>query len=100
MITSEQGRVKISGPLTVDTVGPLISFSAQAAEKTDVVIDLQQVEAVDSAAVSLMLAWLREAQRNNVNLSFEHVPENLISLARLFDVAELLPLGRDNVVPA
>ena len=92
--------MKISGPLTVDTVGPLINFSGQAAEKIDVVIDLQQVETVDSAAVSLMLAWLREAQRNKINLSFEHVPENLISLARLYDVAELLPLGRDNVVPA
>ena len=94
---SEQGRVKISGPLTVDTVGPLINFSAQAAEKTDVVIDLQQVEAVDSAAVSLMLAWVREAQRNKINLNFEHVPENLISLARMYGVAELLPLGRDAI---
>ena len=97
---SEQGRVKISGPLTVDTVGPLISFSAHAADKAGVVIDLQQVETVDSAAVSLMLAWVREAQRNKVKLSFEHIPENLLSLARLYDVAELLPLGRDNVVPA
>ena len=46
-----------------------------------------------------MLAWVREAQRNKVKLSFEHIPENLLSLARLYDVAELLPLGRDNVVP-
>ncbi len=99
-MTSDQGKVKITGPLTVDTVGPLISFSAQVAAKTDVVIDLQQVEAVDSAAVSLMLAWLREAQRNKINLGFEHVPENLISLARLYGVAELLPLGSGHVVSA
>ena len=92
-MTSDQGRVKITGPLTVDTVAPLISFSGQTAGKTDVVIDLQQVETVDSAAVSLMLAWLREAQRNKVNLRFEHVPQNLVSLARLYGVAELLPLS-------
>lgn len=96
-MTEDQGRVKITGPLTVDTVGPLLNFSGQAAGKTNVVIDLQQVETVDSAAVSLMLAWVREAQRNNIKLSFEHVPQNLISLARLYDVAELLPLGRDAV---
>ncbi len=38
---------------------------------------------------------VREAQRNKINISFEHVPENLLSLARLYDVAELLPQGRD-----
>ena len=64
--------------------------------QTDLVIDLRQVKAVDSAAVSLMLLWLREAQRNKVNLCFTHVPENLLSLARLYDVAELLPLCHTN----
>ena len=92
-MTNDQGRVKITGPMTVESVESLLRFSALAAGKTDVVIDLQQVDAVDSAAVSLMLAWLREAQRNKVSLRFEHVPQNLLSLARLYGVAELLPLS-------
>ena len=82
--------------MTVDTVASLTGIAAQATAKTDLVIDLQQVEAVDSAAVSLMLLWLREAQRNRVNLCFDHVPENLLSLAHLYDVAELLPLCQPN----
>ena len=55
-MTNDQGRVKITGPMTVESVESLLRFSALAAGKTDVVIDLQQVDAVDSAAVSLMLA--------------------------------------------
>ena len=91
-----EGHLPVSGNLTVNTVASLVDLVAQATGKTELVIDLQQVEAVDSSAVSLMLLWLREAQRNKVILSFVNVPENLLSLARLYDVAELLPLCRDH----
>ena len=90
------GHLRLSGRLTVDTVAALTGVVAQAAGQDDLVIDLRQIQAVDSAAVSLMLLWLREAQRSKVNLSFAHVPENLLSLARLYDVAELLPLCHTN----
>ena len=94
--TNPDNRVQISGALTVETVASLTGAATQTSGQTDLVIDMQQVEAVDSAAVSLMLLWLREAQRNKVNLCFAHVPENLLSLARLYDVAELLPLCQSN----
>ena len=90
------GHLRLSGRLTVETVAALTGVVAQASGETDLVIDLRQVKAVDSTAVSLMLLWLREAQRNKVNLFFAHVPENLLSLARLYDVAELLPLCHTN----
>ena len=94
MTGQDNGRLQVSGRMTVGTVASLTSIAAQAPANTELVIDLQQVEAVDSAAVSLMLLWLREAQRKRVNLCFDNVPENLLSLARLYDVAELLPLCR------
>ena len=96
MSDQAESHLPVSGNLTVNTVASLAGLVAQAAREADLVINFQQVEAVDSAAVSLMLLWVREAQRNKVNLSFVHVPENLLSLARLYDVAELLPLCRDN----
>jgi phospholipid transport system transporter-binding protein len=61
------------------------------------VVDLAQVEAVDSSAVSLMLSWLRAAQRQNVKLSFVNTPENLLSLAKLYGVADSLPLQGNEV---
>ena len=92
MITREGNTLRLSGPLTLQTVRALYDRGLQAAGQPSLEVDLARVEAVDSAAVSLMLVWLREAQRNNVALSFTNVPANLLSLARLYGIAELLPL--------
>lgn len=93
MISRDGDRLLVSGGLTMDTVAALFDTPLKPDGNSALVIDLAKVEAVDSAAVSLLLSWWRRAQRDNVALSFEHVPENLLSLARLYGVAELLPLG-------
>jgi phospholipid transport system transporter-binding protein len=54
-------------------------------------VDFSQVEAVDSAAVSLLLGWLRAAQRSQRTLRVTGLPSDLLSLARLYGVADLLP---------
>ena len=51
------------------------------------VVDLSQLEEVDSSAVSLVLEWLREAQRNQRKLRFTKLPDNLKSLATLYGVS-------------
>jgi len=85
--------LQISGRLTLDTATAYFNKGLQLAEGKDLIIDLVNVEAVDSSAVSLMLAWLRSAQRKNVKLSFINVPDNLRSLANLYGVAESLSLS-------
>ena len=76
----------------METVAVLFNTSLPPDSDGALVIDLAQVEAGDSAAVSLLLSWLRRAQREQLALSFANVPDNLMSLARLYGVAELLPL--------
>lgn len=95
MITREAGRIRISGPLTQQTVKALFDGGLQPGSESVLEVDLSDVETVDSAAVSLLLAWLRDAQRNNVNLTFTHLPDNLLSLARMYGVADMLPLRLD-----
>ena len=95
MIVRDGDKLVLSGPLTLDTVKAIYGQGLQAADDGSLEVDMSKVEAVDSSAVSLMLNWLREAQRNSVNLYFSHVPENLLSLANLYGVEELLPLGAD-----
>lgn len=96
MIDRDGGRVQVPSHLTIETVTSLFKNGLQTSEKTPLVIDLAQVETVDSAAISLLLAWLREAQRSSVQLCFAHAPENLLSLARLYGVVDMLPLcGND-----
>ena len=93
MIERNGDRLQVSGRLTMDTVASLYDAGLQPDGNGVLEIDLARVEAVDSAAVSLLLSWLRRAQRNNVTLSFSNVPDNLLSLANLYGVAEMLPLG-------
>jgi phospholipid transport system transporter-binding protein len=92
LIARAGDRLQVSGRLTKDEVSALVGADLQAQDT--LVVDLAAVEAVDSAAVSLLLSWLRRAQRNQVTLCFVNVPENLASLIGLYGVAELLPLCR------
>jgi len=89
--------LQVSGNVTMATVSALFSeglkLQTGSQSGNDLLIDFAQLEKVDSSAVSLMLVWLREAQRSRINLRFANVPANLMSLAKLYGVAELLPLG-------
>ena len=93
MITRSEGHMKVSGTLTMDNAGALFAEGLKSPPNSTLLVDMSQLEKVDSAAVSLMLAWLREAQRNNVSLSFTNVPDNLTSLSNLYGVADLLTSG-------
>lgn len=100
MIDRDGGCVQVPSHLTIETVTSLFKNGLQTSGETPLVVDLAQVETVDSAAVSLLLAWLREAQSRSVKLCFAHVPENLLSLARLYGVVDMLPLcGNDSAQP-
>lgn len=81
----------VSGPLTIETVPALFATGLQHLTSEDMLVDFSGVGAVDSAAVSLLLGWLRAAQRSQHTLSVTGLPEGLLSLAQLYGVAELLP---------
>lgn len=100
MIQRDGNQVRISGRLTMDTAASLFKDGLQPNGQTDLTVDMSAVETVDSAAVSLMLTWVREAGRSNVNLTFTNVPENLLSLAHLYGVFEALPLHGSSATPA
>jgi len=93
VITRTGDRLQVSGNVTMTTVSALFNEGLKPEAGSNMVIDLAQLEKVDSSAVSMMLVWLREAQRNKVTLHFSNVPGNLMSLAKLYGVAELLPLS-------
>jgi len=91
VITREDGRLVVQGRLTIATVPALFETGLQHLTNEDLLVDFSQVEAVDSAAVSLLLGWLRAAQRNQHALHVTGLPEDLLSLAGLYGVTELLP---------
>ncbi len=88
--------MRVSGRLTMDTIGAVFDEAMQTPDGKDWTVDLAQVEAADSAAVSMLLSWLRNAQRHEAKLTFVNVPDNLRSLADLYGVAEALPLSHSS----
>lgn len=89
MIQIDKERMLISGPLTLETVGE-IAATPLCDQQAVRVIDLGQVEKVDSAAIALLLHWLRQVEKKQCRLSFVNVPKDLHSLAALYDVADIL----------
>jgi phospholipid transport system transporter-binding protein len=81
----------IQGSVSIETVPALFETGSQQLLSEDLQVDFTQVESVDSAAVSLLLGLVRAAQRTRHNLHVKGLSENLLSLARLYGVAELLP---------
>lgn len=91
MIRREGDRLLVRGRLTIETVPALFAEGLQHLSKEDLSVDFSAVEAVDSAAVSLLLGWQRAAQRAQRELRTIGLPSDLQSLVRLYGVVELLP---------
>ena len=59
--------------------------------------DLGTLTQVDSASVAVMLAWQRAAVRSGRRLRFLNVPSDLVNLADLYGVTELLDLTEHTI---
>lgn len=91
MISVDGERCALEGPVTLDNVVAVLEEGARVLPATPrVVIDLAGVTDVDSSAVSLLLEWRRTVERDGRGIAFVNLPDNLMSLARLYGVTELL----------
>ena len=91
MIRREGERMVLSGALTLANVAAVLRDGNAAIGEGVRTVDLAEVGELDSSALALLLAWLREAKRQNRSLTFANLPQGLTSIARLYGVAELLP---------
>lgn len=86
------GGYQVKGELTFATV-PGVWQSSQGLFGSDhLYFDLAQVTRADSAALALVLEWLRLAQARGVRLRLGHVPPQLLAVAKVSGVESLLPL--------
>ena len=91
MIRREGDRMVVSGALTLASVAAVLHEGSVAIGEGVRTVDLAEVGELDSSALALLLAWLREAKRQNRSLVFANLPQGLTTIARLYGVAELLP---------
>ena len=84
----------LTGALSFETLPGVLEQSAQYTARTDLpdrlTIDFAAITGLDSSAVALLLEWRREAQRLGKKLEFVNLPPNLLALATLYGVAELI----------
>lgn len=93
MIRREGERMVVSGALTLASVAARLQEGYALLGEGVRAVDLGEVGELDSSALALLLAWLREAKRRRTVLVFENLPRGLTTIARLYGVAELLPGG-------
>jgi len=90
------GVVQLKGDLIFQTVPAIWRGQKNLFEGGEAVtVDLSGVGRVDSSALALLLGWVRVARAAKSPLSFSHIPESLLAIARVTGVEELLrdPLG-------
>jgi phospholipid transport system transporter-binding protein len=89
----EGRRLLVGGPvLMAGVMDALRRSEAEFAAGVDAV-DLSGVTEVDSSALGLLMEWLRRDKERR--LVFANPPANLLSLAHLYGVRELLPIPGD-----
>lgn len=82
------------GGLTFDSLPRVLAEAAEFARRADfppvLTVDFSRVSAVDSAALALLLEWRREATRRGSRLAFVNLPANLVALATLYGIEQLI----------
>ena len=85
--------MQVSGALTLGNVSQVLEEGKRLLADGVTTVDLAEVSELDSSALALLLAWLREAKGRQKSLVFANLPESLQTIARLYGVQELLPVA-------
>lgn len=88
-------ELKLSGALTMRSVAAEYAKDEYAKKLSagDLVIDFSAVTEADSAALALVLDWLRRAKAGGTKIELRALPEALVVLADVYGVTGLLPVA-------
>lgn len=87
------GRLTVSGDMTLETASVLLAEGAAALAQGEAIFDLAAVAEIDSSGLAVLFGWLRAARAQGNTLRIANPPSNLLSLAEVYGVGELLPLS-------
>lgn len=81
----------LSGPVTIATAAQIIDAARTSwPEAGASIVDFAGVTEADSAAVALIFKWQRDAARKDRTVRCINIPANVVALARLYGVEELI----------
>lgn len=89
-IIKTDGRWQLKGDLCLADIEAMLAHNAKIDDGPALEIDLSAVHEVDTTALSLLFEWQRQAERRGRRLVYSHLPSNLLSLATLYGVLEMI----------
>ena len=88
------GRFAVRGDLTFRTAGIALEESKELfADHSILEIDLSGVRKADSAGLALLLEWVNWAKNYVREIRFRRVPDEILSMAQISEVDDLLSKG-------
>ena len=92
----QNGRLEVHGALDFNSVPELWNLCcARFDERDQLDIDLSQVERSDSAGLAMLVECLRRAHQSGKTLRFFNMPPQMLAIARVSALDQVLPLFRD-----
>ena len=86
------GRWLLTGELGFATVPGLLDGAGRDLAVSASEVDLAGVTRADSAGLALLIAWTRARNSTGKPIRFTHVPAQLLSIARVCGLEDILPL--------
>jgi phospholipid transport system transporter-binding protein len=90
------GRFLLHGVLNFETIPAVLAASNGLFTNATVCdIDFADVTHSNSAGLALLVEWMRRAARNGIRIRFLNIPEQMMNIARVSSLDEILPLGAE-----
>jgi anti-anti-sigma factor len=91
---ADDDSIKVSGCLDVTTVSRYKDAGIRLIDRaTTPVFDLGGAEVNGSAAIALLIAWQRHANKVGKEISIINPPANLLDIARACGVSDIVPFS-------
>ncbi len=88
---SQENNIYVAGELTFESVSELVKQGLLLIEKkNNISVDLRDVTLCNSAGLALLIEWLSHAHKLNKTISFNNVPQQLLDIAKVSDLLNLL----------
>jgi phospholipid transport system transporter-binding protein len=82
---------EVSGPMTMPGAATMLAEGEAAIVANASAFDLAAVTDLDSSCLAVVFGWMRAAKDGGKTLRLLNPPQNLLSLAAVYGVADLLP---------
>jgi phospholipid transport system transporter-binding protein len=91
---AEEGAFLIAGELTLATANSVLTKSRSEFAQAEVLnIDLADVTRADSAALALLVSWMRLAKQSDKHIQFQNLPAQMLAIAKASGLDAILPVN-------